>query len=47
MGSSLGPVLANIIVTEIEDVINKPLVADGTVTFCCRFVDDTLLIIKP
>ena len=46
MGSSLGPVLANIIVTELEDVIIKPLIADGTVKFCYRFVDDTL-IMKP
>ena len=27
MGSSSGPVLANIIITEIEDVIIKPLIA--------------------
>ena len=27
MGSSSGPVLANIIITELEDVIIKPLIA--------------------
>ena len=29
--SSLGPVLANIIMTELEDVIIKPLIADDTI----------------
>ena len=45
-GSSLGPVLANIIMTELEDVIIKPLIADGTIKFDSRFVDDTLLVMK-
>ena len=45
-GSSLGPVLANIIMTELEDVIIKPLIADGTIKFYSRFVDDTLLVMK-
>ena len=47
MGSSLGPVLANIIMTELEDVVIKPLIANGTIKFYTRFVDDTLLVIKP
>ena len=42
MGSSLGPVLANIIMTELENVIVRNLLADGTVAFCARYVDDTL-----
>ena len=46
MGSSLGPVLANIIMTELEDAIIKPLIADGTIKFYSRFVDDTLLVMK-
>ena len=46
MGSSLGPVLANIIMTEI-DVVIKPLIANGTIKFYTRFVDVTLLVIKP
>ena len=33
MGSSLGPVLANIIMTELENVIIKPLVNTGTIPF--------------
>ena len=47
MGSSLWLVLANIIMTELEDEIIKPLIADGTVKFYSRFVDDTLLVMKP
>ena len=47
MGSSLGPVLANIIMTELENVIVRNLIADGTVAFYARYVDDTLLLIKP
>ena len=46
MGSSLGPVLASIIMTELEDAIIKPLIADGTIKFYSRFVDDTLLVMK-
>ena len=46
MGSSLGSVLANIIMTELEDVVIKPLIANGTIKFYSRFVDDTLLLIK-
>ena len=48
MGSFLGgPVLANIIMTELKGVITKPLIADDTVKFYSRFVDDTLLVMKP
>ena len=47
MGPSLGPVLANIIMTELEDLVIKPLIANGTTKFYTRFVDDTLLVIKP
>ena len=47
MGSSLGPVLANIIMTELEDIVIKPLITNGTIKFYTRFVDDTLLVIKP
>ena len=41
MGSSLGPVLARIILTEFEILIVKPLLQ-----FYCRYVDDTLVLIK-
>ena len=47
MGSSLGPVLANIIMMELENVIVRNLLANGTVAFYARYVDDTLLLIRP
>ena len=47
MGSSLGPVLANIIMTELEDIVIKPLINDNTIRFYSRYVDDTLLLLKP
>ena len=36
-GLSLGPVLANIIMMELENVIVRNLLADGTVAFYARF----------
>ena len=47
MGSCLGPVLANIIMTELEKDKVKHLINDKTVPFYARFVDDTLALIKP
>ena len=47
MGSSVRPVLANIIMTELEDVIITPLIVDGTIKFYSHFVDKTLLVMKP
>ena len=46
MGSSLGPVLANIIMTEFERVIVEPLIRSGKIKFYIRYVDDTLLLAK-
>ena len=46
MGGSLGPVLANIIMTECENVIVDKLTEDGIIKFYIRYVDDTLLVIK-
>ena len=46
MGSSLGPVLANIILTEFENVIVKPLIETSVLNFYCKYLDDTLLLIK-
>ena len=46
MGSSLGPVLANIILTKFENVIVKPLIETSALKFYCRYIDDTLLLIK-
>ena len=44
MGGSLGPVLANIIMTECKQVIDKLMKEE--VMFYTRYVDNTLLIIK-
>ena len=46
MGSPLGPVLANIILIEFENVIVKPLIETCALKFYCRYVDDTLVMIK-
>ena len=46
MGGSLGPLLANIIMVELEDVVIRKLINSGTIKFYTRFVDDTLLLIK-
>ena len=47
MGSSLGPVLSNIAMTELEINIIKPLIVKGIIKFYCRYVDDTLVLLKP
>ena len=47
MGASLGPVLANIIMTELEKAVVDDLVNAGTLKFYARYVDDTLLMVKP
>ena len=41
MGGSLGPVLANIIMTEFEQTIVKQLIDRGLITFYCRYVQVT------
>ena len=46
MGSSLGPVLANIIMTELKRVIVEPFITSGKIKFCMRYVHDTLLLAK-
>ena len=46
MGSNLGPVLSNIIMTELELRIVQPLIDSGIIKFYCRYVDDTLVLIK-
>ena len=46
MKASLGPVLANIIMTECEKVIIDNLVKEGTIKFYVRYVDDTFLLVK-
>ena len=47
MGSSLGPVLANVLMTEFEHTIINDLVSNNTLPFYIRYVDDTLVLIKP
>ena len=42
MGSPLAPVLANIIMTELEKTVVQKLTASGMIKFYCRYVDDTL-----
>ena len=46
MGSSLGPVLANVIMTEFEKIIVNKLITDGIIKFYIRYVDDTLVLAK-
>ena len=46
MGGSLGPVLANIIMTECEKVIVNQLIENNIVKFYIRYVDVTLLVLK-
>ena len=46
MGESLGPALANIIITECKKVIVDKLMKKKVFVFYTRYVDDTLLIIK-
>ena len=46
MGSCLGPVLANIIMTELETVIVDKLFAANSLKFYICYVDGTLALIK-
>ena len=46
MGSSLVLVLANVILTEFENVVVTPLMESGILTFYCRYLDDTLVLVK-
>ena len=47
MDSPLGPVFANIKMIELEEKFTKKFADDGTIKFYGRYVDDTLLKIKP
>ena len=44
MGSPLGPTLADIIMTTLEEEAIRPLISSDTVKFYARFVDDTLVL---
>ena len=46
MGSSLRPVLANVIMTKFEEIVVDKLIKDGIIKFCIRYVDDTLVLAK-
>ena len=46
MGSSFAPVLAAIVLTQSEKVVVTPLTKSGILKFYCRYVDDTLVLIK-
>ena len=46
MGESLGPVLANIIMTEFEKVVVENLTKTGTVKLYARYVEDNLSVIE-
>ena len=46
MGAALGPVLANIIMTELERVVVDKLIGSGKIKFYACYVDDTLLLVK-
>lgn len=47
MGSCLAPVLANFILTEFEKQIIEDLIKSGIIKFNRRYVDDSLVLIKP
>ena len=46
MGSSIGPVLANIILTEFERVIVPELINDGVIKFYKRYVKVSVILWK-
>ena len=46
MGSSLGPILANIIMTEMEKKVLPTLFEKGIIKHYIRYVDDTLVMIR-
>ena len=46
MGSSVSPVLVNIILTKFEKVVVKHLIDSGILRFYCRYVDDTLVLVE-
>ena len=47
MGALMGPVLAHIIMTELEKEVVDRLVQQRKLKFYSRYVDDTLMMLKP
>ena len=46
MGSSLGPVLAYVIMTEFDRLVVDKLIKDGLIKIYLRYKDDTLVLAK-
>ena len=46
MGSSVGPVLAKVIMTEFERLVVDKFIKDGLIKFYVKYVDDTLVLAK-
>ena len=46
MGSPLGTMFANIVMTKLESTIVKELIDKSLVKVYMRYVDDTLLLVK-
>ena len=46
MGSSLGPILANVVMEDLEEKVIRPLINDITIQFYTKYVDDILFVIK-
>ena len=46
MGSSLGPVLANVIMTELEKIVLPKLIEEGLIKHYTCYVDDALVMVK-
>ena len=46
MGSSLGPVLAYVIMTEFDRLVVDKLITDGLIKIYLRYKDDTLVLAK-
>ena len=47
MGSASGTVLANMILSDFGKLIVSDLIASGIIKFYRRYVDDTLVLIRP
>ena len=47
MGSQPGPTLANILMTEFEDDVIRPLISSGKLKFYVRYGDNSLVLAKP
>ena len=43
----MNPVIANVFITELQKFILDELINDNIVKFYIRYVDDTLLLVKP